>query len=32
MENDYSILNRRIDENGQAEASSPLNENVGFFA
>ena len=32
MENDYSILNRRIEENGQSEASSPVHENVGFFA
>ena len=28
MQNDYSILNRRIDENGLAEASSPVHENV----
>ena len=32
MQNDYSILNRRIDENGLSEASSPVHENVGFMA
>ena len=32
MQNDYSILNRRIEENGQSEASSPVHENVGFMA
>ncbi len=32
MMNDYSIINRRIDENGLAEASSPAHENVGFMA
>lgn len=32
MQNDYSIMNRRIDENGLSEASSPINENVGFMA
>ncbi|KAL1514925.1 hypothetical protein AB1Y20_004004 [Prymnesium parvum] len=32
MQNDYSLLNRRIDENGVSEASSPLHENVGFMA
>lgn len=32
MQNDYSILNRRIEENGVSEASSPLYENVGFLA
>ena len=32
MQNDYSILNRRIEENGQSEACSPANENVGFMA
>ena len=32
MQNDYSILNRRVDENGLSEASSPRNENVGFMA
>lgn len=32
MQNDYSIINRRTDENGLSEASSPINENVGFMA
>ena len=32
MQNDYSILNRRIDENGLSEASSPVHENAGFMA
>ena len=32
MQNDYSVLNRRIEENGQAEAASPFHENVGFMA
>jgi len=32
MQNDYSIINRRIEENGLSEASSPTNENVGFMA
>ena len=32
MQNDYSILNRRIEENGLSEASSPVHENVGFMA
>merc|ERR1712193_305026 len=32
MQNDYSIINRRIEENGLSEASSPVNENVGFMA
>ena len=32
MQNDYSILNRRIEENGVSEASSPMQENVGFMA
>mmetsp|Transcript_119045 Transcript_119045/g.206731 ORF Transcript_119045/g.206731 Transcript_119045/m.206731 type:complete len:328 (-) Transcript_119045:30-1013(-) len=32
MQNDFSIINRRIEENGLAEASSPVNENVGFMA
>jgi aryl-alcohol dehydrogenase-like predicted oxidoreductase len=30
--NDFSLLNRRIEENGVAEAGSPINENVGFMA
>lgn len=32
MQNDYSLLNRRIDENGHAEASSPVHLNTGFMA
>jgi len=32
LQNDYSILNRRIDENGVSEASSPMQENMGFMA
>jgi aryl-alcohol dehydrogenase-like predicted oxidoreductase len=32
MQNDYSILNRRTDENGLSEASSIRNENCGFMA
>jgi hypothetical protein len=32
MQNDYSIINRRIDENGLSEASSPVHENCGFMA
>ena len=32
MQNDYSILNRRIEENGLSEASSPVHENAGFMA
>ena len=32
MQNDYSLINRRIEENGLSEASSPVHENVGFMA
>jgi aryl-alcohol dehydrogenase-like predicted oxidoreductase len=32
MQNDYSLINRRCDENGLAEASSPLHLNAGFMA
>lgn len=32
MQNDYSILNRRVEENGLSEASSPALENAGFMA
>ena len=32
MQNDYSIINRRIEENGLSEAASPLHENTGFMA
>jgi aryl-alcohol dehydrogenase-like predicted oxidoreductase len=32
MQNDYSMLNRRVEENGLSEASAPWNEDVGFMA
>ena len=32
MQNDYSLINRRIEESGLSEASAPWNENVGFLA
>ena len=32
MQNDYSLINRRVEENGLSEASAPWNENVGFMA
>jgi len=32
MQGDYSLLDRKSDENGVAEAASPFNENVGFMA
>lgn len=32
MQNDYSLINRRIEENGQSEACAPWNEDVGFMA
>jgi aryl-alcohol dehydrogenase-like predicted oxidoreductase len=32
MQGDFSIINRRSDENGLAEASSPLHANAGFLA
>mmetsp|Transcript_14429 Transcript_14429/g.43089 ORF Transcript_14429/g.43089 Transcript_14429/m.43089 type:complete len:462 (+) Transcript_14429:193-1578(+) len=32
MENDYSLVNRRIEENGLSEASSPAICNSGFLA
>ena len=32
MEGDFSILDRKSEENGVAEAASPYNENVGFMA
>jgi len=32
MQGDYSILDRKSEENGVAEAASPFNENVGFMA
>jgi len=31
MQNDYSLINRRVEENGLSEASAPWNENVGFL-
>lgn len=32
MENDFSLLDRRAEENGVSEASSPRHLNAGFFA
>ncbi len=32
MQNDYSIVNRRVEENGLSEASSPAIANSGFLA
>jgi aryl-alcohol dehydrogenase-like predicted oxidoreductase len=32
MQNDYSLVNRRIEENGLSEASSPAIANSGFLA
>jgi hypothetical protein len=32
MQNDFSLLNRRVEENGLSEASAPWNENCGFLA
>ena len=32
MQGDFSILDRKSEENGVAEAASPFNENVGFMA
>lgn len=32
MQNDFSLIDRRAEENGVAEASSPVHENVGFMA
>ena len=32
MQNDYSIVNRRVEENGLSEASSPAIANAGFMA
>lgn len=32
MQNDFSLIDRRAEENGVSEASSPLYENVGFMA
>ena len=32
MQGDYSLINRRSEENGLAEACSPVHENVGWMA
>jgi len=32
MQGDFSIIDRKSEENGVAEAASPVNENVGFMA
>jgi aryl-alcohol dehydrogenase-like predicted oxidoreductase len=32
MQGDFSLLDRKSEENGVAEAASPLNENVGFLS
>ena len=32
LQNDYSLTNRRVEESGQSEASSPFNLNTGFMA
>ncbi|KAL7569642.1 hypothetical protein ACA910_008298 [Epithemia clementina (nom. ined.)] len=32
MQGDFSLLDRKSEENGVAEAASPYNENVGFLA
>ena len=32
MQGDFSIIDRKSEENGVAEAASPFNENVGFMA
>lgn len=32
MQGDFSVLDRKSEENGVAEAISPFNENVGFMA
>ena len=32
MQNDYSLIDRRAEENGVSEASAPMHENVGFMA
>lgn len=32
MQNDFSLIDRRSEENGVTEASSPIHENVGFMA
>jgi aryl-alcohol dehydrogenase-like predicted oxidoreductase len=32
MQNDFSLIDRRAEENGVSEASSPIHENIGFMA
>ena len=32
LQGDFSLIDRKSEENGVAEAASPLNENVGFMA
>lgn len=32
LQNDFSLINRRIEENGVSEASSPIHCNTGFMA
>jgi len=32
MQNDFSLIDRRAEESGVAEASSPIHENTGFMA
>ena len=32
LQNDYSLINRRIEENGVSEGSSPIHMNTGFMA
>merc|ERR1719401_2341453 len=32
MQNDFSLINRRIEEQGLSEASAPWNEDIGFMA
>ena len=32
LQNDFSLVNRRVEENGFTEAASPANENLGFMA
>jgi aryl-alcohol dehydrogenase-like predicted oxidoreductase len=31
MQNDFSLIDRRSEENGVVEASSPIHENVGIY-
>lgn len=32
MQNDFSLINRRVEQDGVAEASSPIHENTGLLA